>query len=1232
MEIRGGNLAPIPFALFLSLIGLERSAMRQVVPLFGLALLGTCIASMSWSQTPDKQPHFEMVNGLRREGMPDLALQYLEKIKNTNLDPALRETLDLEFARTWLAIANEENEESKRTALINQAKQKFEAFIKANPKHEKTTEANVDLAKLYVVRGRAMIRKARRLDDPKELEAEMVEARKPLLEAVKRFSATAKEIEAKLKSLENPKTPADERRRRDLLESQLAAQLEEGKAYYSLGETYVGNDTKDVKAQGEQYKAAQKIFERIMFTDEKLPICWIARAWATQAQLKAGDAGASERSMKDLMERKNSPVAAAGVRIGRYFAILNTFDGSGGDYAKLEKETDSWLADYKGFRDTAEGLGCRFYLASARSKIAFSKGNVTLNKDNKIVGLTPFARGKLEEAQKGFKELSEFDNEYAERATRNRQQILVTLADADGQGDSPPLESLANFERAYLVAQVQIARLVQFRNGGGMTPPPPEEVAKEERRRYANALRYLEHALRIVVPDKDNGNDIFAAKLFLASCYNEMKLYTHAALLAENIARENPKRSRAGVAAAFAVSAYNRAQIELKQLRAKVEFPEGDAERQKAEKIWDDKIRADISRMRKAASFVITNWPDETATDEARHLLAFYALRDKRYPEAWRAYAGIRNGYPAVQVARMELASAMYTMAYPDEKDPSRFQQAALDSINKKYAKEWKQTVNLMENVPSPANDALQVDAYCYVSGKSQLARMYRLANEQDKAEKIATALAKEVDRFKNLSDDQKTELRQTAQNISLGAIKALAYAEFKAGNHARVAEMLDPKIEEIRKEFEKKAPDELTLLLQGLRKTQRETVVLALQSCVQDGKIKRASELLDLLDRSGGGAEESMAMMQTLVSSVRSQLDELEAAAKKATAENNKEEATARTKEAEALKSGFTELLKKLIGQGNALPIKMRLFLAQGLGSVRSYELASAELDKIRKMPPPERPTEPAGNPTDEQQAKFKREMEDFEGFTSFKRRAEYLLARNYAQAKEYAKAMAVFNEIIGPISFKGPTPKEKQGWGYASLAVRKEKALMMEEIAMAAGETNRMTKWGEAVQEWIAIARTFSPRLEPIRQNLAPLDEAKKIFLTGFTARDLDPEMGETEFSIARLAWFGHQFGEAFAQERAKAAKAAEDVATRRERYFELFFEQKRCSVMAFKSLGASAFKEDGPTKLKEKFASFAKEFKDFTDKSKNPDLSQDLRNRVKQLIDSVPELKREFEQLPK
>jgi hypothetical protein len=292
-------------------------------------------------------------------------------------------------------------------------------------------------------------------------------------------------------------------------------------------------------------------------------------------------------------------------------------------------------------------------------------------------------------------------------------------------------------------------------------------------------------------------------------------------------------------------------------------------------------------------------------------------------------------------------------------------------------------------------------------------------------------------------------------------------------------------------------------------------------------------------------------------------------------------------------------------------LPTKVKLSLAQGLTNVEAFSKAAEILDAIRKAPSPA-----AGD--------------EAEIYEKYQRQAQVLQARNYRSAKDYGRAIAVFDEMIGK--------KDKRWWAYGNLQVRREKVLTMEEMAHAAPEPERAKKWVAAVQEWNAIAATFpaSKELLPFRKTPKPeeeAEEARKSFLKAFTNKSGRPNPAEGSAVEAELACVVMEFAASYARERDEARKIADETAPKRSFYFDLAFEQKRCSVMAYKDLGLSAYDGkpagfDKQAALEKQYASFAKFFHDV--QTKNPDLAQSIKDRIADLVASVPELKKEYDNL--
>jgi len=1239
------------------------------VPLIGACLLFGLIASLPLAAQTSSRPHLDLVRGLRKENLPDLAMEYLKQVKASTSDPETLKVLDLEFARTRLDLAANELDEGKRNVLVALAKKELEVFLKSSPDHPLAPQANVELARLLSVQGKSMIRKARRFTEKEQFEAELKKAQPVLLDAAKKYEATALKLEEQVKQYENAKSAAEIRLKNEVNDTRLKALLDQAITQFSLGDTYVGDELKDIAARGKSYEAAKKLFQKIMFEDEKQPICWVARAWFGYTEIKAGDPMAGEKELSELIGKKSNPAAAAGIRVARYFNILYSFENSNKDplatNLKLEKDTSEWLRDYPTQKESAEGLGCRYYLALAKRILAIP-GIERDKKDNKITGIKVDAKARFEEAARLLKDLGDDDNEYAEKANRTRATILVTLADADGGGEDPPAEKLPNFERAFLMAQVQTARFTQFKLGKKVGEkdkeeivlPTPEEIKKEELRRYINAMSYLERALKVVNKTKDTPREVFSAQLFLVGCYYQLKLYPQAAILAEHLARENPKMPKAATAGVVAMQTYNLSQIELKKLREEFVNPKedpknpemkplDDAAIKKLEADFDKRVEADNNRLLKAAAYLMTQWPTDSAADEARHLVGFYALRDKKYEEAWRILSEISTAYGAVQTARLQLASAMFTIVIPSsESDPAKFKQMVEDKVRQHKA-QWDKTLSLLESVPVPDASARAFDTIPYMDSRALLARLYQLVDDMSKVQQIGESMLKTLPQYTSIPSNEKSNVKlnfkHTAENLILTAIRAKAAVAFKAGDHAEVAKLLDPRIAEIEKAFQGKEED--TVMFSRLRQMQKSVVMLALQSAAQSSKIERASALLNVLKNSGGSVDEQMAMLGSLVTSVRAQIEELDAD-QQATADKAKdaktppaektgllEEATRKAEESTRLKKGFKDLLQTVSGEGDKLPMKMKLFLANGMSNIKAFPEAAKILEEINAMKSPPKPADLAADANDEAQAKYKKEFEDFDNFKKYQRQAEIFLARNYRDAKDYPKALVAYTKMIGNVNSKVPIPKDPKdkGWAFSSLTIRKEKANLLEEIALTTPLTapDRVAKWGAAVQEWVTLSKTFSPQLVAIKVPLPPEEAARSMFKRFFNGKRAPSDVIQDGFLLewTFLLVYAEQ---AYKAEREKDTKDTTDTAAKRSLYFEFYYEQKRCSVMAFETLGLAAVGND-QAKLDEKFVDFAKAFQLLQSKSANPDLPQSIKDEISKLMEKVPRLKKASKALP-
>src|SRR5258708_900347 len=230
--------------------------MMRRIPSISILVLWVGMALPALAQTSQK-PHLDLVRGLRKEALADLALQYLDELRAGTPRPEIAIVMPFEYARTYLDLAAQENDEGKRSSLISKAKHELETFISANPTHELAPQANVELARMLSLQGKNLMRKARKLEG-KLQEPEMLQARGLLQSAAQKYDATANLLNDQLKQLEGNKTPEGMKLHKELVDFRLRALLDQGINLYDMGDTFVGDEIADVESRGKQYKEAKK--------------------------------------------------------------------------------------------------------------------------------------------------------------------------------------------------------------------------------------------------------------------------------------------------------------------------------------------------------------------------------------------------------------------------------------------------------------------------------------------------------------------------------------------------------------------------------------------------------------------------------------------------------------------------------------------------------------------------------------------------------------------------------------------------------------------------------------------------------------------------------------------------------------------------------------------------------------------------------------------------------------
>jgi len=982
----------------------EPITMRTLLVPFALLILLSPTSAVAQAPSP-----FDLVRGLRDEGMPELALEYLNKIKAENPPAEILASLPLEYARTRLEMAALEVEDSKRNAQLALARTEFDAFLKANPMHPQRPQANLEVARLISLQGKSQLSKARRQDGKEAKLTEIKKARPLFEEASKRFDAASKELTKQSEDL-NVESPAEKKLKVAVDNAIMRARIEAGIALYDLGQTYVGDD--EVRQRGKYIDDAKKILDEVSTKDDKNPICWLARAWVAQCDYENDRKNDADTQFKALFAEAKNPAARDGIRQGKYFAIRHRFDSQAANrYALIVTDATNWLTNYPRYADSAEGIATRYLMALAIQTQAESN----LKRDPKTGKLATapvgVIRQQMDNAARIYKKIADTDNEYTDRAVRNRLGIILDLS--AGRVDDP--KKLVTFEEAFLAAQVEQA---EFSNTvRKMENPDPMKLEDDQKKAYTRIAELLERAIEVAKPT-DPPRDIVDAQILLAYAYLTAGQIQEAAVLSDYLARQYPNMGKTSNVAMIGLSAYNQG---LEKLR------EGG-------QVNDDALKTDISRIVALAQYMDKTWPTDSVTDTARHQLGFYLMRDKKYPEAFQAFSRISSGYESVYRARMDEGAAAFFLAKSD----------AAEAVKKAAVDRAKADLIALA---VPGEDDEADDCASYVRSQLQLGQLYLLNTDSyAEVEKIGKRIAEQVAKFKNLKGAGKAELMFAARAMAASGIYGQAFQANKEKDYPKVGELLAPILEEVNKEIT--TPETLTEEEQkvpsreSLKKVQRNILVLSLRSTVQEGKVDKAKETLELLQKAGGSVESTITTLRQVVSEIRGQLDALKKEGKAEDAKN--------------LAKSFTDLLDQ-IAMPAALPDTMLVFLAQGYSSIDEHAKAIPLLERVKA------PQGFAAEPT---------KKEDL--FAAY-RNVQLLMAQTYRKAGKFDKAKALLDAMIGTAM--------KKGWAFSSVEVRKETFYLLED----------QKNFRDAVLGWTNYAKAWQKQVKakPANQQEARVKE---------------------------------------------------------------------------------------------------------------------------------------------
>lgn len=624
--------------------------LRWLWPCAVLALVALCPSSALAEEAFEK-----FLEGLKEQGLFDTALDYLNEMRTSPLltDEQKQELL-FEEGRLLVDTARAENDMAAKTKLLDQARDRFTAFIKANPSHPKSAVAETELGNVLVERGRSFLEQASRPANATKKDALTRQGRELLEEAKKVFDEAETKFTARLKEfpqlLDAKKEKARIEQRKQAQADVLRARLLVASIVFELARSYE-------KGSDENKKLLQQAADQYKILRDK----YRTRGIAVIARLKEGecyqDLGDTKRAI-GMYESVLSQGDDDSVRPLKTTALRLTLQCLVSDneknYELAVKRGEDWLetalpADSL----TVDGLGITYFTALANKQLA---DTLKPEDQQRKKALLLAAKKQAQFVAKS----SSFKNPYRSEG----QQLYSKLLGNDSDQQKEPTNFTEALDRAKELLDKWQQRLAAIQQAGIMKDEANVPQYETEARQFRDqALHYFQLALEL--RDDDTPLDsLNIVRYYLCFLDYQAGNYYDAAVLGEFVAKNYPKSQGGRNCARIAMASY----LQAFEAARKAEMS-NDFDRQKMVEIAD---------------FITSAWPGGEEADDAWNILLQLAVGEGQLEKAMGYLAKIPEESPRRGDADLKAGQALWA-AYLTAARRTEAERAPQDELDKMF-------------------------------------------------------------------------------------------------------------------------------------------------------------------------------------------------------------------------------------------------------------------------------------------------------------------------------------------------------------------------------------------------------------------------------------------------------------------------------------------------------------------------------------------------------------------
>ena len=938
--------------------------MKRSFAIFLCLILVTPI--LVFAQTVKERIDLDFVDGLRKRGDIDLALDYL-KIIEKMASPELKVNIPLEIARTQLSKAIAEPDKTRRQKLYLGVMVEIKKFISANPKSARVSEAKLDLASLTIQMAKTKISEISSLRTNDEKVAKGNEAKALILDSRSQMKSAIKEMQDKLATLTGM-TPAELAESKSLTDKISIGEMDFALSFYDEAKSVIdtGKD-KDRVLRGNIITEAIKAMEKLADRGDSDPQSWKAKAWIALYLMENGEPKKARPKLIEILSV--SPINKAAndaKRLARYFflqVIKDAPDPTEKDVEKIiQTNGNKWLDDYKAYVKTPEGYGIRMLLA--KSYIEQYRGKAVATNPQRKAELLTLARKQLTEIEQA-------ENEYTDEA----RNLKISLMKEQG-AFTKKVSDLKSFEDCFTRAQYEISLIVaeEAKNTN------PDDLEKKRKGHAETVIASLKQGLETKEAKETmkkgaglNQFEVNNARAMLTFYHFTEKQFDEAIAVGKQFVVDDPRSSQASTASIYTLGSYTQKISELEKSGA-----------------TDEMLKSAKDDMALFAKMMVERWPTDTPGDSARHQIAMFLVKDKKYTEAVSALEQVTPSYTGFPFCMYELGNA-----------------ALAAEGETKNGKNRAKAIKAFESIVLPLEGSDPSLVKVYFIAKAKLGGEYYVTKRFVDLQKLSVNLSAELAMPNNRLDvDQAKdqEIRKAIAtnvgNLELFALYGLANASFSQSKLADVSKLLDPLVE---KASEGKMPEIKQNLQLGSA-----LFGMALQANISIGDIEKSRKVVKALQYLSSDAEASGTANVVLL-----QLNSLIGEQIKDLRKKNDPKAL------ETAIKGFTTILDDVTKEDSSKKKAMTNDLVRLISlNYSTMGLNEKALDLLKKAEKPKDANDPKA--------------------TAVYRGIQLQQARELRYLKKYEDATKLMDEIIGT--------KEMPGWGGKDIDTLLEKVKLME------------------------------------------------------------------------------------------------------------------------------------------------------------------------------------------